>query len=77
MSYSPVSNASSRGSQYFRSEVSQDGFQDLDDSFKPLSWRDDAHESLSDWTIVANTAKESRTYHIHRAIVGAGSRRCY
>ena len=74
---SESSESSSSRTTYFRSEVSQDGFLDdqEDDTFQPLSWRND---ELSDWTILASTPSgESRTYHIHKAIVGAGCRRCH
>lgn len=41
-----------------------------------LTWRRDPDKSLSDWTIVVTTgtSKEPATYHVHKAVVGAGPR---
>ena len=60
--------------KFFVPEVSRDGF---GEDTKPLSWRDDADESLSDWTIVATTPLgDVRTYSVHKAVIGAGERKC-
>jgi hypothetical protein len=76
----------------FSTDATADGFQEEDLAQPPLSWRDDPSVSLSDWTIVATAPEEedqisrttttttttttTRTYHVHRAILGAGSRKC-
>lgn len=65
---------SRRTSKFFSVETTADGFQV--ETLAPLSWRDDPSISLSDWTIVASIPDEQRTYYVHRAILGAGSRRC-
>lgn len=41
-----------------------------------LSWRQDRSKSLSDWTIVVKPEAGGRdhTYHVHKAMIGAGAR---
>jgi hypothetical protein len=65
---------SSNRNKVFSTDATHDGFQE--DFTQPLSWRDEPETSLSDWTIEAKTDEETRTFHVHRAILGAGSRKC-
>mmetsp|Transcript_4984 Transcript_4984/g.6065 ORF Transcript_4984/g.6065 Transcript_4984/m.6065 type:complete len:295 (-) Transcript_4984:270-1154(-) len=43
---------------------------------KELTWNRDPIASLSDWTIVvtSNESKKTKTYHVHKCVVGAGPR---
>jgi hypothetical protein len=60
--------------KYFSIDATNDGFDH--ECSQPLSWRDDPCTSLSDWKIEASAEAGKRTYNVHRAILGAGSRKC-
>jgi hypothetical protein len=64
-----------RTNKFFCVDTAADGFQ-VETLSQPLSWRDDPSISLSDWTIVASFGDEQRTCHVHRSVLGAGTRQC-
>ena len=57
-------------------EIDSDGETSFDDEEK-FSWRMDAAESLSDWTIsiLDEGDEHSETYHVHKNILSVGARR--
>eukprot|EP00536_Pseudo-nitzschia_multiseries_P008985 jgi/Psemu1/288155/fgenesh1_pg.240_\ len=48
----------------------------LEKKKKVLSWRDDPVQSLSDWAVIVATSEfDSTTYHVHKRVLGEGSRK--
>lgn len=45
-------------------------------SSSPLSWRQPADVSFSDWTIVVQDGDKKETYHVHKIALGTGERAC-
>lgn len=63
------------GAVYFQAEKDDDElmYGDGDSEATLLSWRGDAEETHSDWTIVIN---DESTYHVHKNILAVGAHCC-
>lgn len=61
---------------FFDDDETKDGFSN-EEIDKPLTWRGDPNETLSDWIIVAvyPEGKVEETYHVHKSMVGASQRK--
>jgi len=65
---------------FFDGDETKDGFSD-DEIDKPLTWRGNPDETLSDWTvIVSDNSKPGEeaieyTYHVHKSVLGASQRK--
>jgi hypothetical protein len=64
---------------FFDEDETKDGFSD-EEIDKPLTWRGDPKETLSDWTVVVcyygdGGGAAEETYHVHKSILGASQRK--
>jgi hypothetical protein len=63
---------------FFDEDETKDGFSDHEID-KPLTWRGDPKETLSDWTVVVcyydGGDDVEQTFHVHKSILGASQRK--